>query len=191
MPVICTASTAPGVRLELHASGIPASPMPADADGHERLPLQTAGTAALAGQAFGHPYFDSLPRARSRWTDPLPATAAILAAETLAGRGVDMLSRIQRAHHLEGRAPDDLATLRPLAADLQLPADAFAASLESWSGTASLDHIRSSRHWMKRFGITRLPALLIEDDGAWQQIPIQRYVGRPALWREVLETVTA
>ena len=42
---------------------------------------------------------------------------------------------------------------------------------------------------MERFGVTGFPALLAQDGETWSEIPIQRYLGRPALWREVLETV--
>ncbi|MGB3424997.1 MAG: hypothetical protein WBF84_18365 [Castellaniella sp.] len=50
-------------------------------------------------------------------------------------------------------------------------------------------HVDETRRLMERFGVTGFPTLLTQDGDAWSQIPIQRYLGRPALWREVLESV--
>ena len=84
--------------------------------------------AGLSGQPFGADYFDGLLRDGGAVFDSEPPTTAILAAENLAGRGLDLLKRIQRAHYVEGRRIADPAVLRDLAAEIGLDADAYAAA---------------------------------------------------------------
>ncbi|KAG1388931.1 hypothetical protein G6F59_015749 [Rhizopus arrhizus] len=49
--------------------------------------------AGLTGQAFGEDYFDGLLRDTGAVFDSEPPTTAVLAADTLAGRGLDLLKR--------------------------------------------------------------------------------------------------
>ena len=192
MPLIHTAHQTSGMRLELHAGGILSCPR---AGGHTdcapRATGHAADTAAAPALPFRNAYLDALPRAETRSPDPLPATAAIQAAEALTGQGLRMLARILRGRLLEGSDIENPDVLRKFAHDLQLPAKGFASCFESWAGARSQTHVRTTRQWMERLGVARLPALVIEDGETWNQIPIQRYVDRPALWREVLETIAA
>ena len=59
--------------------------------------------AALTGQPFGEAYFDGLLRDAEAVFDSTPPTAAMLAAESMAGRGLDMIARLQIAHYVNGR----------------------------------------------------------------------------------------
>lgn len=43
--------------------------------------------------------------------DSAPPTTAVLAADAVAGRGLDLLARIQTAHYVEGRRIADAAVL--------------------------------------------------------------------------------
>src|SRR5256885_7322920 len=59
--------------------------------------------AEMTGQPFGTAYFDGLLNDLGAVLDSEPPTTALLAAEELAGRGLDMLARQQQAHYVEGR----------------------------------------------------------------------------------------
>ena len=59
--------------------------------------------AEYTGQAFGDAYFEGLLRDTRAVFDSAPPTTAILAAEQLAGRGLELLGRLQTAHYVEGR----------------------------------------------------------------------------------------
>ncbi len=59
--------------------------------------------AALTGQQFGDAYFNGLLHDQGALFDSEPPISAVLAAESLAGRGLDLLARIQIAHYVEGR----------------------------------------------------------------------------------------
>ncbi|CAM5190669.1 hypothetical protein CDEN61S_00960 [Castellaniella denitrificans] len=190
-PLVQAAHRTPGVRIELHAGGMLSGPMRrrVSADWRAHVMGHDRRIAALSGQPFGDAYFDGLLRDETVWLDSMPPTAAILAAEEIAGRGVDMLARIQHGHYMEGQPVADPDVLRGFARDLHLPGEAFGAGFESWSGARCQAHVDETRQLMERFGVAGFPTLLSQDGGTWNQIPIQRYLGRPALWREVLETV--
>src|SRR5690349_8992585 len=59
--------------------------------------------AQISGQPFGMAYFDGLLRDTSAVFDSTPPIAAMLAAEKLAGNGLDLIARLQKAHYVEGR----------------------------------------------------------------------------------------
>ena len=124
-PLVEAARAVPGLAIALHGGGMMA--------GSNRQPVTDAlrryvmphdeRIAGLSGQPFGADYFDGLLRDGGAVFDSEPPTTAILAAENLAGRGLDLLKRIQRAHYVEGRRIADPAVLE-LAAEIGLDADA-------------------------------------------------------------------
>ena len=190
-PLVLAAHRTPRARIELHAGGMLSGPMRrrVNADWRAHVIGHDRRIAALSGQPFGDAYFDGLLRDETVWLHSMPPSAAILAAEEISGQGLDMLARIQRGHYLEGQTVADPDVLRGFARDLLLPDAAFASGFESWSGARCQAHVAETRQLMERFGVTGFPALLAQDGETWSEIPIQRYLGRPALWREVLETV--
>ncbi|MFC4298045.1 DsbA family protein [Castellaniella hirudinis] len=190
-PLVQAAHRTRGVHLVLHAGGMLSGPLRRriNADWRSHVMGHDRRIAALSGQPFGDAYFNGLLRDETAWMDSMPPTAAILAAEEIAGQGVNMLARIQRGHYLEGQHVADPDVLGRFARDLELADDAFAMSFESWAGVRGQAHVDETRRLMERFGVTGFPTLLTQDGDAWNQIPIQRYLGRPAMWREVLESV--
>ena len=80
---------------------------------------------------------------------------------TLAGRGLDLLKRIQRAHYVEGRRIADPAVLRDLAAEIGLDADAYAAAQADAAGAATLDHIAQSRRLLSQIGGSGFPTFAL------------------------------
>ena len=141
-PLVDAARAVPGLAIAIHGGGMMA--------GSNRQPVTDAlrryvmphdeRIAGLSGQPFGADYFDGLLRDGGAVFDSEPPTTAILAAENLAGRGLDLLKRIQRAHYVEGRRIADPAVLRDLAAEIGLDADAYAAAQADAAGAATLDH---------------------------------------------------
>jgi len=60
-----------------------------------------------------------------------PPTTAMLAADALDVRGLDMIARLQRAHYVEGRRIADTDVLVQLAAEPGLDAAAFREHLHA------------------------------------------------------------
>jgi putative protein-disulfide isomerase len=74
--------------------------------------------AEYTGQPFGEAYFEGLLRDDTAVFDSTPPIAAVLAAEHIAGRGLELLGRLQTAHYVEGRRIADEAVLFELAKEI-------------------------------------------------------------------------
>lgn len=147
-----------------------------------------ARIAQLTGQPFGPAYADGLLRASGVMLDSEPPTAAILAAEAIAGRGLDMLAQLQIAHYVEGRRIAEPVTLSEVAAELGLDAQSFAAAFEQQSGAAVQRHIEETRHLMAEVGARGFPGFVLETGGVLQGIDIGSYLGQPQAFRDWLRS---
>lgn len=137
-----------------------------------------AQIARLSGQPFGDAYLDGLLRDTEAVFDSEPPTAAMLAAESLAGRGLDMLAQLQVAHYVEGRRIADPAVLIEVAASLGLDADRFAAALDRQSGEAVQVHIQQTRVFMAQVGAQGFPSFVLETAGVFKSLDVASYLGR-------------
>ncbi|MBU6512637.1 MAG: DsbA family protein [Betaproteobacteria bacterium] len=144
----------------------------------EYVKLHDAQIALRSGQPFGEGYLDGLLRDTEAVFDSEPPTAAILAAEALAGRGMDMLARLQIAHYVEGRRIADRAVLIDVAASLGLEAESFAAALDGQSGAAVQAHIRQTRAFMAHVDARGFPSFVLESEGVFTPIEVASHLGR-------------
>ena len=145
-----------------------------------------ARIAQLTGQPFGPAYADGLLHASGVVLDSEPPTAAILAAEAIAGRGLDMLVQLQIAHYVEGRRIAEPVTLSEVAAELGFDTQAFATAFAQQSGAAVQRHIEATRHLMAEIGARGFPGFVLETDGVLQGIDIGSYLGRPQAFQDWL-----
>ena len=184
-PLVEAARGIPGLTVEPHGGGMMT-------DGN-RQPVTDAlrryvmphdeRIAGLTGQPFGKDYFDGLLRDSGAVFDSAPPTTAILAAQAVAGRGLDLLRRIQRAHYVEGRRIADPAVLKALAVDIGLDADAFESAYAAAEGAETAAHIAASRKLLAQVGGAGFPTLALERDGVYTLLEPSRYLGRPEQWR--------
>lgn len=142
--------------------------------------------AQLTGQPFGTAYFEGLLRDNTAVFDSAPPTAAVLAAETLAQRGLDMLARLQTAHYVEGQRIADHAVLVKLAGSLGLDTEAFAQALEQAEDTALDEHIAATRRLMASLGAQGFPSLALERDGQFTLLDVSAFLGEPQKLRSWL-----
>ena len=138
--------------------------------------------AQLSGQSFGTAYTDGLLCDSSATFDSEPPTTAMLAAEQLAGRALDLLARLQTAHYVEGRRIADTAVLIELAVAVGLQRDLFVAAFEQASGEPTRAHIAASRALLTRVGGQGFPTFALERDGRLETIDIGPYLGRVDAW---------
>ncbi len=138
-----------------------------------------ARIAQLSGQPFGEAYLDGLLCDTTAVFDSEPPTAAMLAAEAMAGRGLDMLAQLQIAHYVEGRRIADRAVLLEVATSLGLDAGTFAEALDRQSSEAVRTHIHATRALMAQVGAQGFPSFVLESDGNLKSVDIARFMGRP------------
>lgn len=142
--------------------------------------------AQASGQPFGQGYFEGLLRDPGAVLDSAPPITAMLAAEGLAGAGLDMLARLQQAHYVEGRRIAERAVLEELAAEIGLDVNAFGSAYQRLQGAATQAHIEHSRALLARIGGHGFPTFALERDGRFTVVDIGAYLGQPDAWRSWL-----
>jgi putative protein-disulfide isomerase len=144
--------------------------------------------AQLSGQPFGDAYFEGLLRDADAVFDSEPPITALLAAEAIGGRGLDLLARLQRAHYVEGRRIADAAVLREMAVDIGLDGDAFDAAYATQRGAPTQAHIAASRSLLDRVGGAGFPTFVLEQDGRLDVVDVSAWFGRAEPWQEWLRS---
>ncbi|QDG72780.1 DsbA family protein [Janthinobacterium tructae] len=135
----------------------------------------------LSGQPFGDAYVNGLLNDTTAMMDSAPPITAILAAEVLAGKGLDMLQRVQRAHYVDGLRIADLPVLLALAQELGLDGAAFQAQYARQAGAATQQHIAASRALLAQVGGQGFPTFVLDDgSGKLSVIDIGGVLGQPA-----------
>jgi putative protein-disulfide isomerase len=187
-PLIETARKVNGLDIALHAGGL--------MTGSDRQPVterlrnyvmeHDQRIGALTGQAFDDAYLNGLLRDTGAVLDSEPPIEAILAADLLDGRGLDMLRRIQRAHYVEGRRVADRGVLIGLAADIGLPEATFKPMLEKVAGPTAAKHIAASRDLLRRVGGQGFPTFAFDAGRGLETLDTARYFGRVPAWQEAL-----
>ena len=142
--------------------------------------------AELSGQLFGEPYKNILLNDGSARLDSEPPTTAILAADQVAGRGLDMLSAIQTAHYVEGRHVAEREVLKEIAAGIGLERTAFDDAYEAVAGGTTQAHINESRGLLNRLERGGFPTFALEADGEMQILDFSPYLGKAEEWRMAL-----
>jgi putative protein-disulfide isomerase len=132
--------------------------------------------AEYTGQPFGETYFEGLLRDETAVFDSTPPIAAVLAAEQIAGRGLELLGRLQTAHYVEGRRIADEAVLFELANALGLEPQAFQNAFEA---ADTERHIKESRALLANVGGQGFPTFALELNGQFTLIDIGPWLGKP------------
>jgi len=135
--------------------------------------------AEYTGQPFGEAYFEGLLRDHSAVFDSAPPITAILAAQALAGRGLELLGRLQTAHYVEGRRIADIEVLLELAVALGFERKAFDEAFEQAAANALQSHIKESRALLAKVGGQGFPTLVLEQAGQFKLIDISPWLGKP------------
>ena len=138
--------------------------------------------AQYTGQPFGEAYFEGLLCDTTAVFDSQPPTTAVLAAEQLAGRGLELLGRLQTAHYVEGRRIADIDVLMAIAAEMGLEAAGFRAAYDAASGEVTQAHFKASRGLLSRVGGQGFPTVVLEQSGQYQVIDLGPYLGKPEVF---------
>ncbi|CNE87856.1 DsbA family protein [Yersinia kristensenii] len=192
-PLLQAAQKIPKLTLVLHGGGMMsgANRRQIDSQWRSYVMPHDQRIAQLTGQIFGNDYFNNLLNDTSAIMDSTPPIAAILAAETLAGLGAEILHRIQHAHYIEGRRIADIPVLTELAVELGLDRDSFINAYNN-ALTTSSQHIAESRTLLTKVHGHGFPTFALEDEqGKIALLPANEYYGNPSGWSELLKSITA
>ncbi|TQI81968.1 putative protein-disulfide isomerase [Serratia fonticola] len=190
-PLVKAAQAIPGLTVALHAGGMMTGDNRRAINDEWRnyvIPHDKR-IAELTGQPFGDGYFNGLLRDTTAVMDSEPPITAILAAEQLAGRGLDMLHRLQEAHYREGRRIADTAVLEALATELGLTSAAFIAEMRFNKGAPTAQHIAESRALLAKVRGQGFPTFALQDaQGQLYQIPAGEYLSDIDGWLALLKS---
>jgi putative protein-disulfide isomerase len=189
-PLIEAARGVQGLDIVVHGGGMLAGPnrRTITPDWADHVIPHDRRIAQMTGQPFGDAYYNGLLRDTRVVLDSEPPITAILAAEALAGRGLDMLRREQRAYYVEGRCISERAVLSELAADLGFDPQAFDAQFDACAGTPTLDHIKLSRRMLSAVGGHGFPTFALQSpDDTVEPLEIGTLLGKPDQWKAALE----
>jgi putative protein-disulfide isomerase len=139
--------------------------------------------AEYTGQPFGETYFEGLLRDETAVFDSTPPIAAVLAAEHIAGRGLELLGRLQIAHYVEGLRIADEAVLLALAEDIDLEPQAFQMAFKA---VGTDHHIKDSRAFLAKVGGQGFPTFVLEQDGQFTLVDISPWLGKPQAFAQWL-----
>ncbi|MEJ8811294.1 DsbA family protein [Variovorax ureilyticus] len=193
-PLVDATRRISGLKVELHGGGMMTGPnrRPITPEWRSYVMPHDRRIAELSGQPFGAAYFDGLLNDEGAMLDSVPPLTAVLAAQAVADRGADMLSRVQRAHYVEGRRIAERPVLDGLAADIGLAPSTFATAFDELTGESTQRHIAHSRQWLARAGGRGFPTFALETpDARVMPIDAGRFLGQPDAWAAQLEQLVA
>jgi putative protein-disulfide isomerase len=187
-PLVREAREVPGLRVSLHGGGLMAgvARRRVSQDLRQFVLHHDQRIATLSGQPFGEAYREGLLRDTTVTLDSEPPTAAILAAEALAERGLDMLARIQTAHYVEGRRVTDEAVLVELALEIGLDGYRFGGEFARMLADTVRHHIAQSRRLLEQVEGEGFPTFVLETDERAEKLDAAMWYGRAREWRAEL-----
>ena len=175
-PLIKAARTIDGLTIEAHAGGmwtganvkrftpeLRAMIVPGD----QRI-------SQLSGQPLGEAYLNGLIHDDTARLDSEPVIRAVLAAEQMANRGLDMHRALQTAHWMQGRHISRDEVLLEVAGEIGLDSTEFENTYNATQATA---HIRNTRELMAKLGVQGFPSMVLEQNGAFQRIEHGSFYG--------------
>ncbi|MGK7245170.1 DsbA family protein [Buttiauxella agrestis] len=188
-PLVKAARAVKGLSIALHGDGMMVGNhrRTIDAQWRGHVIEHDARIAAMTGQPFGDAYINGLLLDTTAVMDSAPPTCAILAAQKLAGRGLDMLHLIQVAHYQHGKRVADLPVLEALALELGLSAPPFSAEMQAIDGEILNQHIAESRALLAQLGGRGFPTFALENNvGQLQVLDAGHYLGDVPAWQGML-----
>lgn len=189
-PLIAAAQQLPGLHIELHGGGMMTGERRRHItpDWRDYVLPHDQRIAQMTGQVFGPGYIDGLLNDTTALLDSAPPTTAILAAEQIAGAGLTMLQRVQKAHYEEGQRVADQPVLQALAQDLGLPMPDFTRAFAALEGAEIEAHFAQSRRLLAMVGGQGFPTLALQaaPDQPLQRIDLSGWLGQPEAFAQAL-----
>lgn len=187
-PLAQAAAQVPALTLALHGGGLWPEPTVLPEETRQYIAQADQRLAQISGQPLGEKYRTQLLFDPDLVLDSEPTTKAVLAAETLIGAGLAMLSAIQHAHYVDGRHVVREDVLIELAAELGIDAKTFAAACDEADAQA---HIAQSRRLMAQIGAQGFPTFVLEVAGRLYPVDHNRFQRNAAGFAAWLEAAVA
>lgn len=191
-PMVSAAQAVPGLKIQAHGVGMLSdtaarwmSPQWRDfVRPHEQR------ITALSGQTFGVAYVEGVQVRTDVRLDSSPPIAAMLAAESLDGKGVEMIKQLQNRYYQQGQAIAESGVLLEAASAIGLDTETFSEHLAALTRDQLREHFQASKACMETLQATGFPTFALERDGQWEVLPLGRFLGRPEKFRQALTALS-
>ncbi|MCP5145201.1 MAG: DsbA family protein [Gammaproteobacteria bacterium] len=191
--LISAAAEIPGLELKVYGGGLFAGPnrRVIGREMRDFIMQHDARMAALTGQPLGDEYLNGLLMTGDVVLDSVPPIRAVMAADAVAGAGLQMFKAIQSAHWMQGRRVAEIGVLREIAGEIGLDLAAFDAAWAAISDEQLMTHMNTARRLLARHHSSGFPTFVLETDGAEQQVDHQPFYGQPQRWVERVRAALA
>lgn len=189
-PMITAASAIAGLEIRAHGVGMLSGDKSKMMSGEWRdfVRPHEARITAYSKQTFADAYVQGVLEHEDVRLDSSPPIAAMLAAQQLSGRGVEMLKQLQTAYYQEGRAITDRKVILEVATELGFEPELFMSTFDSVSATSLQAHIEASTVLLEALHARGFPTFALEIDGQLETLPLGHYLSRPALFKTDIES---
>jgi putative protein-disulfide isomerase len=188
-PLVSAATEIEGLTIKPHGIGMLSDDQSKRMSGEWRdfVRPHEERITAYSKQEFGEAYVDGVLNHQDVMLDSSPPIAAMLTAEKLSGRGLEMLKRLQTAYYQEGQAIADPLVIEQIANELGFESERFMEMLKTVSKTSLGNHIKQSNTLMALTHARGVPAFALELDGQFEILHLGHYLGKPELFKETIE----
>ncbi|GLS91529.1 DsbA family protein [Psychromonas marina] len=175
-----------GIELELHPGGM-IERRPMEAGFRQVVVSYDERIQVLTGQQFGTFYKARIASNETIILDSFLTAKAIMTAQALIGKGVEMLEKIQQAYYQQGLDVSDNNIIEQLA--LTIGIEQLVWQKQMQVNNNQIDHIiDENRQLMSNYQLNGFPSLLLEkEDGTMQTIPHSQFYGDLNKWYQWLK----
>lgn len=190
-PLLTSASEIAGLQIETHGIGMLSGERSkmVSAEWRDFVRPHEQRISALSHQLFSDAYLTGVLDQTTVRLDSTPPTAAMLTAQKINGRGVEMLKRLQIAYYQEGRAIADPNIIAEVAIEAGFDRELFTATYRAVMQDNIEGHIADSNAMLSTFGGRGVPFLTVETNGDFHSLPLGHYLGRPDLFKLDIEAM--
>jgi putative protein-disulfide isomerase len=189
-PMITAATAIPNLEIQAHGVGMLSGDKSKLMSGEWRdfVRPHEARITAFSKQIFEDAYVHGVLEHENVQLDSSPPIAAMLTAQQLSGRGIEMLKRLQIAYYQEGQAIADRGVIASIAGELGFEPDAFMVTFDSITTDSLQDHLDHSNGMLEALNARGFPAFALEIDGHMEVLAMGHYLSRPALFKNDIES---
>ncbi|WGK92583.1 DsbA family protein [Pseudomonas migulae] len=189
-PMITAATQIPGLEIQAHGVGMLSGDKSKFVSGEWRdfVRPHEARITAFSKQTFADAYVQGVLDHENVYLDSSPPIAAMMTAQQLSGRGIEMLKRLQVAYYQEGRAIADRGVIADIAGELGFESDTFMAAFDSVTAESLQDHLERSNGMLEALNARGFPAFALEIDGEMEVLAMGHYLSRPTLFKTDIES---
>lgn len=143
--------------------------------------------AFYSKQIFASAYVDGVLEHQDVLLDSSPPSAAMLAAEQIDGRGVQMLKTLQIAYYQSGKAIAEDGVIAEAALTLGYEEGDFQARYWRVLKSEIDQHLNASNKMLEQLSAKGFPAFGLEIDGTIETLPLGHYLTRPLKFKADIE----